>query len=341
MGMRDRALNLACVSADGSVVVMTEKERNPAVIAKGQVWRLRVLRFSPKSTTPTLSSILVPTTDLAQMEISPDGKRALIVSDKGTRFIGVDLVKGTAEIIFKIERGQPSFRVTPEVVWYENGKFCTVGYFMDADQMATGEAVVSVDVPGRGFGAIHQVRDISELLKTFKGFRQVLWYASEQVYFVGHGKGAAQLTLVSCFGPTFKVVTNANTYSNLAAADNRVFYGAQVGPKWTLAVFDPPTGKRWDIDTGDRKLEYTYISTDGRTILASVLDKQTGRMSTFYGHEGDGFKVHPVPGMAGLTMGAHRISGDGRWVAVYSDRGLEMYAIPADKAGGSKPGTKK
>lgn len=331
MGMRDRALHLSALSSDGQMAVFTDKERDPAVIAKGDVWRLRVFRYTPKSETPTLMTIKMPTTALAQLEVSPDGKRGLAVSDMGTRLIGVDFVKGTAEIIFKLEKGQPSFRVTPQVVWFENNRFHTIGYFMDADQMAMGDAVVSVDVPGRGFGAIHKVRDVSELLKTFKGFLQVLWHSSEQVYFVGRGKGEEKLTLVSCFGGKYLPVATFKTCSNLAASNDRVFYGAFVGEKWALTVFDTPANKRWDIDCGGRKLEYTYISNDGRTVLASALDTTNGNLSTFYGHERDGFKMRQVPGMAALPMATHRLSGNGRWVGVYGERGLAMYAIPPDE----------
>lgn len=337
--MRTRAIRLSNVSSDGSVVVFTDKERDPQLIAKGQVWRLRVFRFPTGSAKAKLTTIPMPTTDLSQVAISADGARALAVSDKGTRFIGVDLVKGEAQVIFRLTSGAPSFRVMPEVVWFEKGRFHTIGYFMDADQISTGDAIVAVDVPGRGFSAIHKVRDISPLLKVFKGFQQVLWHATDQVYFIGHGRRDDPLQLVSVFGDKPTVLASAERYSNLAAGDNRVVYVAKNGDKGTMAVYDSATAKRWDIDMAGKDLEYTYMSADGKTLLASTFDVKAGRMTTFYAQEADGYVLRPVPGMTDLQMGTQRFSENGRVIWMYGSRGLRQFFVPAPKTtkGATKP----
>ena len=331
MGMRTRAIRLSNVSADGNVVVFTDKERDPQLIAKGQVWRLRVFRFTPGSAKPKLTTILMPTADLSQVAISPDGSKALCISDRGTRFIGADLTKGDAQVVFKFKRGEPSFRVMPEVAWFEKGHFHTIGYFMDADEVSTSDAIVSIDVPGRGFGAIHKVRDITTFLKPFKGLQQALWHSAEQAYFVGHGRPETPYMLVSCFGEKSVVVTTAERYTNLAAGENRVVYGAKTGTSYALSVYDTPKAKRWTIDTAGRDLEYTYMSADGKTVVASTFDVKAGKMSTFYAHEADGFKGHPVVGLADLPMGTQRLSADGRVLWMYGPRGLNQYLIPVPK----------
>lgn len=332
MGMRTRAIRLSNVSSDGRVVVFTDKERDPQLLAQGQVWRLRVFRFSAGSTKPKLTTIQMPTTDLSQVAISPDGARALAISDRGTRFIGVDLVKGEAQVIFRLTSGEPSFRVMPEVVWFEKGRFHTIGYFMDADQISTGDAIVSVDVPGRGFSAIHKVRDITEMMKVFKGFQQALWHTSDQAYFVGRGRLTDPFQLVSVFGDKPVVITSAEKYSNLAAGENRVVYIAKNGDKGVMAVYDAPMAKRWEIDSAGKDMEYTYMSADGKTLLASTFDVKGGRMTTYYAQEGDGYKLHPVPAMTDLQMGTQRFSGNGRVIWMYGSRGLREYIVPASKA---------
>lgn len=335
MGMRTRAIRLANVSNDGNVVVFTDKERDPQILAKGQVWRLRVFRFPAGNGKPKMTTIQMPTTDLSQVTISPDGARALAISDRGTRFIGVDLVKGEAQVIFRHTKGEPSFRVIPEVAWFEKGAFHTIGYFMDADEVSTADAIVSVDVPGRGFSAIHKVRDITELMKPFKGLQQELWHSSDQAYFVGRPNANTPFMLVSVFGDKPFVVAKAERYSNLAAGDGRVVYTAKEGTKTSMGVYDTLMAKRWEIDTANRDMEYTYMSADGKALLGSTFDVKAGRMSTFYAQEADGYKLHPVPGMTDLPMGAQRFSGNGRVLWMYGPRGLRAYLIPAGKA--SKP----
>lgn len=329
LGIRSHALRLSNVSEDGHVTVLIEKERDARLKAQGRVWMLRVFRFEAGSRRPHLSTILLPTTDLQMVWISPDGNRGLAVSDEGTRLIGIDLKAGTAHIVFKHTKGEPSFRVMPALVWFEKGRFHTVGYFMGPDERMLAESVVAVDDQGRGYFAIHPVRNITGLLR-LRSFRECLWHATDQVYFTGQTH-AGPFILGAWYGTKDLKVTaveKADAYGALAAADNRVTYPARNGTKHAFVVADLAINKKWQLGDGSTDYEYPYMSADGKTVLASTFDLRRGRMSTFYATEDGNFVLHPVPGMHDLPIGTIRFAGNGRIIVLYNQDGLQWFHLP-------------
>lgn len=326
--IRPYALRLSNISEDGRVTVCTEKERDIRLVAKGQVWKLRVFTMGTGASRPTLSTVLLPTTALQQVWISPDGTQALVVSDEGTRLTGVDLKTGRTHVVFTLEKGAPSFRVQPPVVWFEKGSFHTLGYFMDEKQVSKGDAVVSVDVHGSGLSAIHKVRDITELLKDTRGGFVSLWHSSDQAYFAGKF-ASKKMVLGAYYGQAQTPVDVAQVFAGMAASDNRVVYMARYAPyKSNLIVCDVPQKKKWLLGDGTTEYNYPYISTDGKTVLASTFDLKKGLMSTYYARESDRFKLHAFPGLEKLPMSPMRFSGDGRTLVLYNTKGLQWYRVP-------------
>lgn len=338
MGMRTLALRLAAISNDGQVTVLSEKERDARLKAKGLVWKLRVFRFEGKSATPRLLTIPLPTMDYSQIGIAPDGSSALVISDKGTRLIGVDLKKGVAHVIFRHARGDRSFRVTPELVWFEKGRFHTLGYFMDANGVTQEDAVVAVDVAGRGLWAINKVADITEMVRRVKGFRQCTWHSVDQKYYIfADPTPGGKQRLGAYFGDRRYAVEEADSFGAIASGAGRILYPARVGNKRILAVADILKDKRWPVANGDVDFEYPYISADGKTIVACTFNIKKELMTAFYGHESDNFSLHPVQGLSELPMGTLRMSPDGRVLALYNERGLHWYRLPAASAAAPKP----
>ncbi len=319
---------LAVVSKDGNTLIGTEKIRDPKLKAKGQVWKLHVFHLDWAAQKATLSTIPALTTSLEQMAISPDGKWALLLGDRGTRFVAVDLTKNMPRVVFRNERGKPGFRSQPEVAWWEKGKFHTPGYFYDAAQAVTGDAVASIDAGGDGLAAITKVRDIDKLYRQTRGFAVQQWYSSEQSYFA-LVKPDQKMHLVAAMGEDMLPIESALGYGGMAVGQDRVVYAAR-WDKNTVGVVVQDIGmkKKWRIGDASKLYNYLYMSDDGGTVLVSHLDVAAQAMTTWFGREAESWKLRPVPGIEAAKPGTIRFSSGGEVYAFYNLDGLLIGRLP-------------
>lgn len=320
--------SLGAVSADGSTLVGVEKIKDPKLKAKGQVWKVQIFGLDFTGQNAKVRSIIVPTTQLEQLAVSPDGKWALGLSDFGTRFIAINLVEASARIVFQNKANEPGFRAQPEVIWWERGKFHVPGYYYEKDQTVECDAIASVDLQGNGLAALQKVRDISVLHRQTAGFALQQWQSSDQVYF-GLVKPDNKMHLVAALGDQMLPVDAAMGYGGLAVGQDRVIYAARWDKKTTgVVLHDVAMNRKWRIGDGSKLYNYLYMSADGSTVLVSNIDTATQKMTTWYAHEQDNFALHPVPGIDKVTPGTIRFSPGGEVIAFYSPKGLLIEKIP-------------
>jgi len=327
-GINPQTLQIGDLSRDGTVLLCSEKATDPKLKAKGQVFRLVVFQLDFPKKSFTARAVWLPQTDVQQLALSEDGKQILVFGDAGTTFTVVDMATLKPKTFYKGSRGKPGFRSYPPVVWLEKGKFHTVGYFYEADQTVTREAVVAIDPEKGGLEAFTEVRDIAKLNRAVENYRLGQWYSSEQAYFAGYLPDKSTTLYSVGSDGILKVLDKAKAFEGIAVAQDRVIYAARQDPS-TLRVYlqDLAYNKKWTIGDGRRPLKYLYLSDDGSVLLTSEIDYSNGRITTWWASENDNFSLKPVPSLQGVKAGSIRFSGNGRVIAFINEDGLLFLGI--------------
>lgn len=328
MGIKCENLSLGGISQDGTQFVCWERESDPKTIAQGKVVRLAVFRVdwkTQKASTPQF--IWLPCTFLDQMTISPDGRWALCVTQKGMRLVAVDLQKGTAHVVAGFEKGKPGFRVQPYVAWAENGRFMAVGYFYDEAGNVKTEALVSVDPEGTSLEAVKQVRDLTKLNKQTKNCKVGAWLSSGMAYFAGYRNKV--LHLYAWAGSNLVEIDKAAGSYLVMPGKDRILYIADRKGTPEIVVQDFPSLHKTTVAAQPGKpLSYPLMSVDGSTILLSHVDGNGRRISTFFGRDENRWRLQPVPALQGATPGTLRLSPGGTAVAQLSRKGMILVQLP-------------
>lgn len=330
LGINARMLSLGVVSEDGRVLVCYERETNPRLIAQHRVWQLRIFEADWATKKTSLRSVWLPLASFDQLAISSDGKWLTVIGDWGTNFIGIDVATLTPHTIFKNQRGHVGFRSMPTVMWLQGDKFHTVGYFYDEGANVTKDAVVSIDPTGTSLADLHQVRDISRLMRRTQNYRNCYWFSSDQAYFGGFEPDKL-VHLYAFTGPdALTPLDKAKVYVSLAVGQDRVVYiGRYADGSTRAAVADVASGKRWSVGDGSKPYQYLYMSKDGGTIMLSLFDRSNMKMTTWYGREASSFALHAVPGLDRVFAGTIRFSPRGEVLAFFNPEGLRLQRLPS------------
>lgn len=325
------SFSLGVVSKDGNTALCVEKIRDPRRKARGEVWKLQVFHLDWTAQKPTLETILLPTSQIEQLAVSPDGKWALGIAEFGTRFISVDVANKKARVLFRNEKGKPGFRSQPEVAWFENGKFHTLGYFYDDTQTVTEDVVAAIDVTGNGLEAIQKVRNINKLHARTAGFAVQEWYHSDQSWF-GMVWPDKKMHLMAAVGDELQPVEVALGYGGIAVGQDRVIYAARFDKKtFGVYIYDLATRKKTQLGDPSRLYNYLYMSEDGNTVLVTWFDTAKRLMTTWYGRESEHYALHPVPGIDRAKPGTIRFSPGGEVAAFYNPDGVLFTRLPGGR----------
>ena len=159
-----------------------------------------------------------------------------------------------------------------------------------------------------------------------------LLQVSRQAYVSVHGSGENFNSLYAYSGDAdhMQLIDSTRLLDSMAVGQDRVFYAAHdANNAKRLVIADVATNEKFKVGDGKSNYTYTYLASDGKTILASVLDlEKSRRMSTWYGHEADGFALHPMPGMTDVSPGTIRMAHSGKVLAQYNLQGVSFRKIP-------------
>lgn len=328
MGIHNDAFKISVLSRDGSLLLGVEKETNPHLKAKGQVWKLHALRLDA-SGKATCRTLVLPTSALEQEAVSADGKTALLISDRGTRFIAVDLDTMTARVLFKHETGKPGFRATLEVMWWQSGRFYTPGYFYDDNEVVTSDAIASIDAAGSGMDAITQARDIGAINQRVNGFRIQEWFSSDEAYFGVPSTEDKKVHLMALEGNDFKPLDAALAYGSMAVGQGHVIYAARYDKNSAaVVVADVLAQRKWHVGDPTKTYGFLYMSGDGSRIVMALPDFANKTMSWLWGEEKDSYALHPLTGLEKTPPGTLRLSPDGQVAVFHNEDGLQIVRLP-------------
>jgi hypothetical protein len=332
LGVNPQEVTFGLVSEDGTLGVASNKETRAREIAKGKIQWIHFFKLDWATHKTTCRSVCLPLAFLDNYTLHPDGKTLIVVGGHGTKVLAVDSDTLTYRTVYEYKPGQVGFRINPVVLWPEKDTVCTRGYALTKNQEAGAPCVVSIDPKATGINAFKVQLNARNLFVKYKELGTEIWYSSHQAYVSLHGSGANFNSLYMYNGDAnhLQLVDSTRLFDSMAVGRDRVFYAAHdANNAKRLVVADVATNEKFKVGDGKSNYTYTYLSSDGKTILASLLDLEKGRhMTTWYGHEADGFALHPMPGMTDVSPGTIRMARSGKVLAQYNIEGVAFRKIP-------------
>jgi hypothetical protein len=331
MGINPKLLVMAHVASDTSISVGSEVETRTQEIAAHRLYKLHIFKLDWTKHRATHESLSLPLKASIQTTLTPDGKTLVCVGNDGSELLAVDLSHKTWRSIFKHENGKPGFHVSPLRMWSDRDGVFTRGFYYDKDIYSQGKCVVKIDPAGSGLSAISKVRDIEPLLAKVPFYGSCIWQSASEAYFsVPRKDKKVDVLAYQGDDSNLAVVGQTSRVDSMAVGQGRLLYGArEADNSGHLYLYDATTRKQQVLGDGHSNYTYLYMSRDGQTILTSVLAAGNRRMTTYYGHEADGYALHPMPAMSDISPGTIRMAPSGEAITFFTNEGLMFRKVPA------------
>ncbi|MBI2266791.1 MAG: hypothetical protein HYU64_16785 [Armatimonadetes bacterium] len=324
LGIHLRAFGLVNPTYSGDTLLGYEHIGDLSMRRKGIVFALRLLHFAGGKL-KGVTSIPLPITTFEQAGISDDGKRAIVIGEAGAKMLVVDVPRKAVRVLLQHKRGQPGFRAEP-LLYFRDGAFYVLGYFHDEHNVSQGDYLARINLEASGKDAFEKVLDVSALETRLGGIDGSLFVPPDRGFFLTRKKET--LYFYHYNKGILGEFDQGISCENLTAKGSRIAYVVRRTPREKEVLLrDMASGKTWTI--GERNAPYTYLflSSDGQTLITTVLDLRGKRMSFFVGKEADNFALKPVPSMQNREIGTLRFSHSGKVYTFLSPKGLQVGTI--------------
>lgn len=329
LGIFDLGFRLVAFSDDGKTLVCTEKPRF-AEKAKGITYKLWVFGLDSRGAVVKATSVPLQIPSALQTTLTPDESKVVIITGAGATYLIVDLKTGGIEPLMEHVKGQPGFRGFPPILWLENGELLTTGYFYDKDDYASNDTIATIDLKKRGPAAFKAGPNVAKIQQeaghvqfgnwtgTDRGFMGVnLPTGGQALKFWKEGLGIQELD------------RTGKMFNSLWAEGNRAVACVQRDDGSSEAVlYDAIQKRKWVLGSGQRPYGYSFLSKDGSTVVVCHLYVDNSKMHVYYAREDEDFKLTPVEGLQGVTLGTLRLAPDGKRLAHFSLDGLVIVDLP-------------
>ena len=330
-GVNTRELVLGGVSDDGTMALASHKETVPQEIKKGRNNWLHIFQMDWKTRKVTHSAVALPLPSLQTYAFHPDGKSIVCVGQQGTWVVAVDIATKVVRTVFKHQAGKPGFRISPPVLWVEKGQLLTEGYFCDETLTAMGDFVVSINPAVSGLACFDKIADITKINERAKLHTGANRYSSNQIYF-GLKQAGNEIYLYASQNnddKNLQYLDKGKRIDSLSPGRDRILYSMrQADDTSRTRIRDIGSGKVWNIGDGKSNYTYLYMTRDATEILVCLLDMPKHRMSVWYAHEDDNYRLQPMPGMIDVVIGTIRMSHGGGFLSFFTDSGIIFRRIP-------------
>ncbi len=187
------------------------------------------------------------------------------------------------------------------------------GYFYDGESFSDVDCTATLDPNQKGVLAFDRVYDV-ELQEAKLKPQNIVFNNTDCAFYVAqdrkNNKPYGNYKLYVWNPPTFKEPTQFDEYL------------------YQLAIYDAKTQKKTIIaDDTEDAYKNIFLSEDGSTVLCTDTKNRVGRATYYYADESTGWKLRPTAGIGNKTVrfGVTRLSDDGSYFVVYSERGLSLY----------------
>lgn len=338
MGASNLYTTLDNFSHKGDFVYFTQRNPNIEQVRQGYVMELVVIPIANgKFSENKIRHIPLgkPVTNIDYTMLTPDQKDMIIVTRSGATFAKLNMETGKLETLMEHESGKPGFRANPEIVRAIENKMFVKGYFYDGESFSDVDCTATLDPNQKGVLAFDRVYDV-ELQEAKLRPQNTVFNNTDCAFYVAqahkNNKPYGNYKLYVWNPPTFKEPTQfdeCKEFVSFWGSASRMAYTVQKPNNlYQLAIYDAKTQKKTIIaDDTEDAYKNIFLSADGSTVLCTDTKNRVGRATYYYADESTGWKLRPTADIGNKTVrfGVTRLSDDGRYFVVYSERGLDLY----------------
>ncbi|MDO5296318.1 MAG: hypothetical protein Q4F00_06755 [bacterium] len=324
-GVNAKYLDLICMSTDNEYICFHSREprdkdhddfRNNVYVFK--VNADNSLGSYKKYTITGIPSI-------EQLNFTPDNKSIIMISKMGATILKLDLASGKVTTIMEHIKGQPGFKVFPNILMHSDGELLIQGYFYDKDTFCGPNTICVLNYNKTGLDAFTLASDVDKMqVETRRGHDTVIenFTRKDTGFWVMDNKDKSW----SCYrwidGKGVKEFDHAQEVPGLWGSESRLLYSAKRAPNsYDLVVYDAKTDEKFKISEGRRTpYSYVFLADSGKTAIFNDINEQTKTTQIMYARESEGWAPKPLQGLdRRIPMGIERIALDGRKVMYLND----------------------
>lgn len=299
---------------------------------EGTFFRVWFFKVEPDGSLGDYRSVKLPLKSLQQGEFTPDDEAFVILGNRGTTFLSIDLKSYQLTTLLEPKWGQPGFRADPAVLWTEAGKLFVIGAPYDRERFVESRTVATIRPEAPPESRFERGENISKLEKGLER----LWfsnYATDRSAFFG--QKYPQLTILSHWdGTRVSEFDRAWKYFGFWGNAGRLLYSRKKSEAedCELVLYDSSNGSQKVISTSPDNFRYLFLSRDGSGLLTTRISETEGRLIPLYAREEDDWELKPVvvnrDGSAGtVAAGWMRLSSDGRSMCHLGPSGITLYTL--------------
>lgn len=271
--------------------------------------------------------------EIEQITFAPDSKSVLVSTLKGTKLIKIDVPSGTQSTIMEHIKGQPGFRIFPDIFTHNNGELLTQGYYYNENDSCGENVIATIDWNKSGVAAFTQASEIDKMQRNtrrnYKAFAEN--YPAKDVGYMGLTSDNNSWVCYSWVADRgVRSFDKGEKLLGFWGGGDRELYSIKRGPdNYDLIVYDAKADKKVFLSEGrTTPYMYLFLSTDGKTALFNDADDRTSTTQMFYAREDENWEIKPVADLnKKVRTGTERISFDGTKVAQNSPQGLRIADI--------------
>lgn len=294
---------------------------------EGTFYRLWFLEIERDGSIGEIKSVALDLKNLQQGEFSPDDSSFVVIGNRGTTFLRVQMDSMEVTPILQPEWGKAGFRADPAVLWTENDTLYVLGYPYDEARFVEPKTV-AVLTAGDEF---QTGPNLTALEKNVDRLWFTNYLSHRSAFF---GQKYPQMSILSHWdGENVFEIDRAPVFLGFWGNGGRLLYSARRSDALTeLLVYDVARGEKTLITSQEEPYRYLFLSRDGETALFSKAVPE-GRLESYIARASEGWKVTPLvsdrQGEArSLGAGWMRISSSGNYVCHISETGLTLYPVP-------------
>ena len=299
---------------------------------EGTFYRLWFFEIGRDGTLGQARSVPLELKNLQQGEFTPDDKQFIVIGNRGTTFLSIDMSTYRTSALLEPQWGQAGFRADPAVLWTESGKLFVAGRPYDKERFVETQTVATFRPQAPPEQRFVRGGDLSTLEQGLDR----LWFSNyvndTKAFF---GQKYPEVTLLSFWnGSVVSEFDRAWKFLGFWGNAGRLLYSAKrsQGQDCELVLYDSNTNTKTLIGQDKTDYRYLFLSRDGKTALTPQMEGTDRRLIPWDAHESEGWKLKPVlvdsRGVPRtVSSGWIRLSSQGKLMCHVGESGLAIYPL--------------
>lgn len=295
-------------------------------VARGITYKLFLLQLRSDGAVSGVRRYDLDIPSFENAAVTPDGGSVVLITSSGATYKVLDLATGRVRTLMEHRPRTPGFRADPTILWQAGQKLLTLGYFYDEEDYGGVNVIAELDPTKTGVDAFCQTAEIEPVERSMKGLAFHA-YTDQRTGFFGVRDARGQKFYRWVAGSPPVLFDEAVSFTGFQAAGDRVAYAADRGNgRHELVLYDGSAGTKRVLGTSDAPLRYVFLSADGSTVVANLIDDP--RMRVLAASDRNGWKMVPAPDFPRARVGTIRLTSDGKRMLLYNEDGLQIVDLP-------------